>query len=117
MIRKIWIDEPFRLLNIDLFIQNAIQECRFDVHLKYLDILMSCISQKDSNCLDPRYWCKSLIVVNTFLLRITFSNQSRLVSDNHSGFIFLISEDPLGFNDRFILRSWNQAIHFVSFEL
>ncbi|KAJ9535178.1 LOW QUALITY PROTEIN: hypothetical protein OSB04_un001742 [Centaurea solstitialis] len=105
MIRKIWIDEPFRLLYIDLFMQDSIQERRFDIHLKYLDVLVSRIGQKDSNRLDPRYRCKSLIVVNTFLLRVTFSNQSRFVSDNQSGFIFLISEDPLA---RLVAKGYSQ---------
>ncbi|GJX47289.1 hypothetical protein Tco_0272479 [Tanacetum coccineum] len=41
------------------------------------------------------HWCKGFIIVNSFLLTKTLSNQSYFVPDNSSKFIFLVLENHL----------------------
>ena len=95
-----------------LHIKFTVEENTLDIHLVNFKDFMSSISEKDSDNFKTGNEGKILIVVKTFDLCESFSYQYRFVSDTNPSVIEFVSENPLCFNNRVILRRRDKSPHF-----
>jgi hypothetical protein len=78
--------------------------------------MMSSIGQKNTNWINPYYWCISLSKVQAFNLSISFSNKPCLVLCDNTKFILLVPKNLFGV-DQILLWSWYQLPNFISLEV
>ena len=106
MIRKVWINESFRLSNIDIFFKRPIEKCSLDIHLVELEFQMTCQGHENPNGFHTSYRSKCFIKIYSFHLRVSLGHQTSLVADHISLLISFIAEYPLCAND--VLSFWSR---------
>jgi hypothetical protein len=94
MMRMIQVDEAGRLLTIDLLVKSAMEESILDVELTYRPSTRSSDAEDDTNGLRLDDRTKSLIEVDTGLLREATDHPTRLVSRKSTIGPKFMLEDP-----------------------
>jgi hypothetical protein len=84
-----------RLRNVDHFLQLAVEECQFHIHVMDRPPLACRVGQQESHRLEPCYQCENLIEVHTQLLHISLRHKPRLVLADVADGVPLRLEDPL----------------------
>jgi len=107
MIWEVSILKSRWLFYIYLFLQIAIQESTFDIHLEELETHVGYKCYEDSDSFHLSNMGKCLVIVYALLLIIALNNQSRFLPSDKPIFIKLISEHPPGPYDCFVSRSWD----------
>nr|GEY14676.1 hypothetical protein [Tanacetum cinerariifolium] len=82
---------------------NVFNEQLEDAYFEDGEILMSSICHEQAYSFNASNWCKRLIMINAFLLKVTNSYKPCFVSNNQNAFIFFILEDPFGFDNSLAL--------------
>ena len=79
MVRKCFTLKSQRLPYINFFRKKSILKGRLRIHLVQTKSLEGYKSKQHSNGLQPCYWCKGCVIINSLLLNITLCNQSCFV--------------------------------------
>ena len=97
-------DESWRLVDVDLLLQVTVDEGRLDVHVVGAPALLSCQHEKEMHGLHPCNRCEIIVEVDSLLLHEPACNQSSLMLDDRTGFIFLQLEQS--FDDDRTVTGW-----------
>ena len=73
--------EAFKLCHMHFLGLISIEESHLHIHLPYLIIIMSSNGYQYSYVFKHGYWTKSLVIVNSLSLTITFSYKSSLIGN------------------------------------
>jgi hypothetical protein len=82
-------------VDVDLLLQVTVEKGRLDVHVVDAPALLGCQREEETHGLHPRKKYEGVAKVNSLLLHEPTCNQSGLVLEDRTGFIFLQLEHPL----------------------
>ena len=117
MIRKMWINESFRLSNIEIFFKKPVQECNLHIHLVKLELQVTSQDQENPNGFHASYWSNCFIKIYSFHLRVSLGHQMSLVGNHISLHISFIAEYRLCANDVLSFRSRYQGPDIIPLKL
>jgi hypothetical protein len=88
-------NETRRLLDVDLLLLVAIQECSFDVHMVHLPPLVHREGDEQARRVQPSHRCEDFIIVDAMSFRIALHHKACLVLGHCPMLVLLHLEHPL----------------------
>jgi len=88
-------DKAWGLLNVHLFLENAIEECGLDVHVMHCPAFRGSMGKQQPDGLKSRNWGEDFIKVNSLALDISLGDEPGLVLGDDPGCVLLGLVDPL----------------------
>ena len=88
-------DKAWGLLNVHLFLENAIEECRLDVHVMHCPAFRGSMGKQQPDGLKSHNWGEDFIKVNSLARNISLGDESGLVLGDDPGCVLLGLVDPL----------------------
>ena len=97
-------DKAWGLLNVHLFLENAIEECGLDVHVMHCPAFRGSTGKKQPDGLKSRNWGEDFIKVDAEILHVPLGDEPHFVLDHGVGFVLLQLEDPMHPNQ--LMATW-----------